>query len=73
MCEALEEIRQLMQMKENVRRSVQALELCWGCERISECEGGIVDDAVPVWLCTKCRKRIQLNIKNAADAFVPLG
>lgn len=59
MYEALAEIRELTRMKENIRRSVDALELCWGCERICECEEGMVDDAAPVWLCTECRRRFQ--------------
>ena len=55
MYEALVEFRELKEMKENIRRSVNALELCWSCQRICECEQGIVDDAAPVYLCTGCR------------------
>ena len=48
------EVEQLSHMRDNIRRSVDALELCWSCERISECEPATVDDGPPVWLCSEC-------------------
>jgi len=57
MYEALTEFLELKEMKVNIRRSVNALEMCWNCERICECERGILDDAAPVWLCTWCRSK----------------
>ena len=68
MCEAIAEIRELIRMKENVRRSIQALELCWSCERICECEEGTVDDAAPAWLCAECRERVHVNVKPCGGA-----
>ena len=57
MNELLMEFQELKEMKENIRRSVNALELCWGCERICECKQQTVDDAAPVWLCIRCRNK----------------
>lgn len=57
---------ELGEMKANVRRSLQSLELCWGCERICECERGRVDaDVEPVWLCCECQVRSQSTAKSA--------
>ncbi len=52
----LQELKEFKEMTENIRRSVNALELCWSCQRISECEQALLDDAAPVWLCTTCRE-----------------
>ncbi len=51
------EFEELTQMRENIRRSVDALELCWSCQRVSECEPVVVDDAIPVWMCADCATR----------------
>jgi hypothetical protein len=48
------ETEELTQMRDNIRRSVDALELCWSCQRVSECEPSTVDDGPPVWLCAEC-------------------
>ena len=48
------ETEELSQMRENIRRSVDALEICWSCQRVSECEPATVDDGPPVWLCSDC-------------------
>jgi hypothetical protein len=48
------ETEELSQMRDNIRRSVDALELCWSCQRVSECEPATVDDGPPVWLCSDC-------------------
>jgi hypothetical protein len=56
----------LGEMKANVRRSLHSLEMCWGCERICECERGRVDaDVEPVWLCCECQVRSQSTAKSA--------
>lgn len=51
---SLAEAQELSNIRDNVRRSVNALELCWSCQRICECEPGVVDDGGPVWLCLEC-------------------
>jgi hypothetical protein len=53
------EQEELQEMKENIRRSIQCLELCLDCECISECELIPIDDGSPVWLCQKCTTRLQ--------------
>lgn len=52
------DLDELHEMRENIRRSVKALEVCWSCQRVSECEQAVVDDAAPVWLCGKCRGKL---------------
>jgi hypothetical protein len=55
------ETEELSQMRDNIRRSVDALEQCWSCQRISECEPATVDDGPPVWLCSACATRSRLH------------
>ena len=50
----LTEVEEISHMKDNIRRSVDSLELCWSCERVAECEPSAVDDGPPVWLCAEC-------------------
>jgi hypothetical protein len=55
------EVEELSHMRDNVRRSVDALELCWSCQRICECEPATVDDGPPVWLCSDCATKNHLR------------
>lgn len=50
----LEEFQELVRIKENVRRNANALELCWYCQRISECQEAGWHYGAPVWLCGEC-------------------
>ncbi len=43
-----------IRMRENVRRAVSALEVCWRCQRVSECQKYILGNLVLVWLCGEC-------------------
>ena len=61
MNEVLVEVKELTQMRENIRRHVDALELCWSCQRISECQQVVMDDGAPVWLCCECWELVQLQ------------
>lgn len=45
--------RELKEMREHIRRSVDSLELCAGCQRICECEQAKVDESL-IWLCIEC-------------------
>jgi hypothetical protein len=51
---ALEEFKELVRIRENVRRNTNALELCSRCERISECQQDGWEVGIPVWLCNEC-------------------
>ncbi|MBI3894602.1 MAG: hypothetical protein HY313_01590 [Acidobacteria bacterium] len=72
MTEMLEEVQELVQMRENIRRHVDSLELCWSCQRVSECEKKMVDDSAPVWLCGECREQIQLKQEAPQSVVWPL-
>jgi hypothetical protein len=61
-----EELKDLGTMRENVRRSVAALELCWSCQRVSDCQSAMVDDAAPVWLCADCLSKMLTEEKLGA-------
>ena len=41
-------------MRNNIRRVVHALEVCWKCQRVSECQKYILGQTVLVWLCKDC-------------------
>lgn len=45
----------LNEMKENVRRAVQSLEVCWRCQNVSECRRHVLGNLVLVWLCGGCQ------------------
>jgi len=58
---SMTELDELQEMRENIRRSLAALELCWSCQRVCECEQDLVDDAAPVWLCCACREKLHAD------------
>ena len=58
MYKSLTELDELNEMRENIRRTVEALEVCWSCQRVSECEQRSVDDSASVWLCPECFTRL---------------
>ena len=41
----------LQEMKENVRRVVQSLDVCWRCQNVTECRRHVLGNLVLVWLC----------------------
>ncbi|HWP83980.1 MAG TPA: hypothetical protein VNN17_02220 [Terriglobia bacterium] len=55
------ETEELVRMRDNIRRSVEALEVCWSCQRVCECEPATVDDGPPVWLCSACATKHRLE------------
>jgi hypothetical protein len=42
------------EMRENVRKAVQSLDVCWRCQNVSECRKYILGNLVLVWLCQGC-------------------
>ncbi len=58
---ALEEFKELLQIRENVRRNANALELCSSCQRISECDEAISDNGRRLWLCNHCWNEIVVS------------
>ena len=56
---SLAERRELREMREAVRSSVEALELCWSCQKVSECKARTIDDAPLVPLCPTCLHSIE--------------
>ena len=55
---SVDELKDLQEMRENIRHGVAALEMCWSCQRVSDCETALVDDAAPVWLCRDCQSKL---------------
>ena len=60
---AILEPAELKRMRDQVSRTVNALELCWGCDRISECEPWLVNQAAPVWLCIECLCEVSYRLE----------
>jgi hypothetical protein len=48
-------LNELKQMKENVRRVVDSLDICWRCQNVTECQRHVLGNLVLVWLCSGCR------------------
>ena len=55
---SIAEVKELTQMRENIRHCVDALEQCWSCDRICECVPEIIGVG-PVWLCGECQRQIR--------------
>lgn len=47
-------VQDWMEMRDNIRRVVSSLEVCWRCQRVSECQKYILGNLVLVWLCQGC-------------------
>ncbi|OFV96310.1 MAG: hypothetical protein A3H28_07770 [Acidobacteria bacterium RIFCSPLOWO2_02_FULL_61_28] len=47
-------VKDWVKLRENVRRAIGALEVCWRCQRVSECQKYILGNMVLVWLCGGC-------------------
>ena len=56
MTTTLEEYRELIDTRNNVRAAVLALEECYVCERITECEAGTIEWGA-CWICADCLER----------------
>jgi hypothetical protein len=54
-----EERQKLTELRESVRSRVEALELCWSCQRISECDLRVIDDGPAVPICGACVPEIR--------------
>ena len=52
-------VQDWIEMRENIRRAVGALEMCWRCQRVSECQRYILGNLVLVWLCQGCLKEME--------------
>jgi len=63
---------ELKQMRENICRSVNSLELCWGCDRICECERWLINESLPVWLCHECLVEVSCNLEKRSGVPVSL-
>jgi hypothetical protein len=63
-----EERQELTEMRESVRSRVAALELCWSCQRISECDLRSIDDGPAVPICAACVP----EIRAAKDGLNPI-
>lgn len=42
-----------------IRQAVFALEICWRCQRVSECIRYLLGNSVLAWLCQKCYRAME--------------
>jgi hypothetical protein len=47
------EPKELKVMRDKVSRTINALELCWGCQRVCECKQWFINGSAR-WLCGEC-------------------
>ena len=64
--------KELKELRENVLRTVNSLELCWGCERVCECEEWAVKQEVVVWLCRDCLATVASRLQEDSSHPVSL-
>jgi hypothetical protein len=69
---ALVDTQKLRKMRETVSRIVNSLELCWGCDRVCECEQWIANGTVPVWLCMECLSEVACRLETSSGVPVVL-
>ena len=50
----VKDVQEIVEMRDNVRRVVESLELCWRCQNVSECQKYVLGNLVLVWLCPHC-------------------
>ena len=48
-----------VEMRDNIRRAVLSLEVCWKCQRVAECSKHILGQTVLVWLCKGCQSQME--------------
>jgi len=66
------EARELKGMRDSVNRNVNSLELCWGCDRICECEHWVANDTLRVWLCMDCSAEVAYRLEKRSGVPVLL-
>jgi hypothetical protein len=66
------ECQELRELKEHIAENVNSLELCSNCERISECQQLLVNEAVPVWLCSHCQVEFCYRLEKLSGVPVSL-
>jgi hypothetical protein len=64
------EFKELIAMRHNIREKVGLLELCWSCQNISECRQWLINESIPVWLCSKCVEEVCYRMTE--EAGMPL-
>ena len=50
---------ELIEMRNNIRRAVHSLEVCWKCQNVSECLKYVLGHTVLVWLCKGCLSEME--------------
>jgi hypothetical protein len=56
------EFKELIAMRHNIREKVGLLELCWSCQKVSECRQWLINESIPVWLCGKCVEEVSYRM-----------
>ena len=72
MSAAASQSAELKQMRESICRCVNSLELCWGCNRICECERWLMNESIPVWLCSDCLYMVSYNLEQQSGIPVSM-
>ena len=56
MSSSLAEMDELRELRSNIRRGVNSLEVCWACGVVCEGSAWKLSGRQQVWLCEKCRE-----------------
>jgi hypothetical protein len=59
MTNTLEGFQEIIRIRENVRRALDAQEVCCCCERVCECRRALRENDAPVWICNECLNQIE--------------
>ena len=48
-----------VRMRDNIQQAVLSLDVCWKCQRVTECQKYILGNMVLVWLCQGCLEEME--------------
>jgi hypothetical protein len=72
MDDAPSEHGELKEMRKNIRRTVNSLEVCWSCQRICECKQWLVNKGFPIWLCIECPPEVLYRLEKQSGVPVTI-
>ena len=70
---SLTEVEELRGLKNNIRRGVNALEICWSCEVVCEASAWKLEGRRQVWLCPACYERQKKHLLEAVQKTLRAG
>lgn len=66
--------KEWVEMSKNIHRAVNSLEICWKCQKVSECHKYVLSQTILVWMCQGCLGEMERprpeRLRNRVPAIV---